>query len=186
MPTRCPNHPGRLCRTRIQPSRSGPEGFGQFPAEHGGHRQPIARPESRAGVGPEWHLVNAHTYELEPLTHRQWVFGCDVFCRVSQQDKGKRLGFSAVWRFPLQKRSIAPEKVGKRPPRYTANFIHPWTVVSCAALLSEASASGSRVSADPALTKAPPFGEMAPLWGVRCCRCGLLAGRVALRSRLEW
>jgi len=43
-PTPCPKHSGRLCRTRIQPSRSGPEGLGPFPAEHGGHGQPITRP----------------------------------------------------------------------------------------------------------------------------------------------
>jgi hypothetical protein len=47
--------------------------------------------------------------------HQQWVFGCDVFCRVSQQDKGKRLCFSAVWRSQPQKRIMDPEKVGKRP-----------------------------------------------------------------------
>jgi hypothetical protein len=49
--TRCPSHSGRLCQTRTQPSRSGPEGPGLFPAEHGGHGRRIARPESRAGVG---------------------------------------------------------------------------------------------------------------------------------------
>ena len=43
-PSRCPGHSGRLCRPRIQASRSRPEGLGPFPAEHGGHGQPIARP----------------------------------------------------------------------------------------------------------------------------------------------
>ena len=93
--TRCPNLSGRLCRPRTPPSRSGPEGLAPLPAEHGGHGQQIARPESRAGVGPEWHLVTVHISEPERLTHQRWVFGCDVSCRVSQQDKGKRLGFSA-------------------------------------------------------------------------------------------
>jgi hypothetical protein len=49
-PTRCPSHSGRLCQTRTQPSRSGPEAVGLFPAEHGGHGRPFARLESRAGV----------------------------------------------------------------------------------------------------------------------------------------
>jgi hypothetical protein len=50
---------------------------------------------------PEWHLAKAHIHQPERLTHEQGVFGSNVFWRVSQQDKGKRLGFSAVWRLPL-------------------------------------------------------------------------------------
>jgi hypothetical protein len=39
------------------------------------------------------------------------VFGSNVFRRVLQQDKGKRLGFSAVWRSPPQKGIMDPEPV---------------------------------------------------------------------------
>ena len=53
-----------------------------------------------ATVTGEWRILNAYIYEPERLTHQQWVFGSDVFCRVPQQNKGKRLGFPAVWRLP--------------------------------------------------------------------------------------
>jgi hypothetical protein len=41
--------------------------------------------------------------------------GSGALHRVSQQDKGKTLGFSAVWRLPPQKRSMARKTVGKHP-----------------------------------------------------------------------
>jgi hypothetical protein len=47
--------------------------------------------------------VLSRCYEPERLTHQQWVFGSDVFCRVPQQNKGKRLSFPTVWRLPPQK-----------------------------------------------------------------------------------
>jgi hypothetical protein len=72
----------------------------------------------RMGVGPEWHLAKAHISEPERLTHQKWVFGSDVFCLVSQQDRGKRLRFSAVWRLPPQKRIMDREK----SPRQYSDF----------------------------------------------------------------
>ena len=41
--------------------------------------------------------------------------GSGALHRESQQDKGKILGFSAIWRLPSQKRSMARKIVEKHP-----------------------------------------------------------------------